>query len=593
MRGRVLVSVVFVLCGCEGSAGLSSLVRLDDEPPGANCAAGGIAIHTGADSNGNGVLDDVEIEQTEYVCNGVDGEDGGDSALLRIDPEPSGANCARGGFALSTGTDDDADGFLDDEEIDATEYVCNEPVFSALIRVDIEAPGVNCAEGGLAVHSGVDANENGELDDVEIADTDFVCNAASLAALVRVDDEPPGGACVDGGVAVHAGVDANANGTLEDVEITSTNFVCDATTGDTLIRVDDEPAGPNCLDGGLAVHTGPDANDNGLLDDAEIATTEFVCSGGLSVGGVLDGTAVINNSADVLALSGFTEITGDLESVFTDISVIDLPNLEIVRGDVNIRGADFLFLDALVSVEGDFDVGSIRDSFSMQSLTTIGGDATIFASESADLRSLVSTGGDFLVGGMSTSLRVDSLTTVGARLRIGNYRQSNLSAFSSLEVVGSFQLIGSGTDLRQANVPTLTTVIDDVMVTDPGVQALRLVGLTSVGGDFAIRSAGSLATLEFPLLTTIGGDVDIERYRGSNLSSLSALESIGGALEITASLFLTSIGLDGLTSLGSSLQISCNSVLPTSEAEALRDQLVAAGYMGTVNIFNNGTGPCP
>ena len=47
----------------------------------------------------------------------------------------------------------------------------------------------------------------------------------------------------------------------------------------TLVRVDQEAAGANCEFGGVAVNTGADSDDSGSLDDAEITSTEYVCNG--------------------------------------------------------------------------------------------------------------------------------------------------------------------------------------------------------------------------------------------------------------------------------------------------------------------------
>ena len=52
------------------------MIRTDAEPAGVNCVAGGIAVHSGPDDNGNGTLDDPEITATDYVCNGEDGNVG-------------------------------------------------------------------------------------------------------------------------------------------------------------------------------------------------------------------------------------------------------------------------------------------------------------------------------------------------------------------------------------------------------------------------------------------------------------------------------------------------------------------------------------
>ncbi len=72
--------------------------------------------------------------------------------------------------------------------------------------------------------SGLDANDNGVLDDSEIASTSYVCDGASgQLILVRVDPELAGDNCADGGTAIHVGIDANVDGALEDSEIESTS----------------------------------------------------------------------------------------------------------------------------------------------------------------------------------------------------------------------------------------------------------------------------------------------------------------------------------------------------------------------------------
>jgi len=66
------------LWGCEkeGPAGKNSLINQVPEPAGANCATGGLKIISGVDSNSNNVLDNNEIQKTDYVCNGSNGNGG-------------------------------------------------------------------------------------------------------------------------------------------------------------------------------------------------------------------------------------------------------------------------------------------------------------------------------------------------------------------------------------------------------------------------------------------------------------------------------------------------------------------------------------
>lgn len=136
----LLIAAVFVAAcagtpgtaGSDGPDGSSSLVRLDEEAQGVNCETGGTAIKSGLDVNADGVLADIEVLTTRYVCNGS-GEQG--------DKGDNGDTGAK-----------------------------------ALVRLEVEAPGANCEFGGTAVFAGVDANGNKELDAAEAGEPVYVCN---------------------------------------------------------------------------------------------------------------------------------------------------------------------------------------------------------------------------------------------------------------------------------------------------------------------------------------------------------------------------------------------------------------------------------
>lgn len=110
--------------GSDGSDGVSALVSIADA--GDACANGGFIISVGADDNGNGTLEDGEVDATETICNGSDGGDGSDgsSVAIRTSGEEPGDICEDGGFKVETGIDDNDDGELQDSEVDATTYVC-------------------------------------------------------------------------------------------------------------------------------------------------------------------------------------------------------------------------------------------------------------------------------------------------------------------------------------------------------------------------------------------------------------------------------------------------------------------------------------
>jgi hypothetical protein len=102
--------------------------------------------------------------------------------------------------------------------------------------------------------------------------------------LMRVKSEAVGGNCTLGGARVDAGLDADNNHVLADSEVTSTQYICNATAGvdglSTLVRMRAEPAGGNCAQGGSQVLAGKDLNRNDVLEDAEVTSSAYVCGGG-------------------------------------------------------------------------------------------------------------------------------------------------------------------------------------------------------------------------------------------------------------------------------------------------------------------------
>ena len=125
--------------GLDGSNGFNTLTILTNEASGDNCSNGGLKIEIGLDTNSNGSLDQDEIIDTQFICNGQNGSDGtngsdgldgnagqdGVTSLIRTSSESAGANCSTGGVKVETGLDYSFDGFLDDDEIMETTYICN------------------------------------------------------------------------------------------------------------------------------------------------------------------------------------------------------------------------------------------------------------------------------------------------------------------------------------------------------------------------------------------------------------------------------------------------------------------------------------
>lgn len=162
------------------ACGEPSLVDLTALPPGDACPEGGVLVEHGSDDNGDGTLQDDEVDSTETLCNGTDTA----PALVDTMAEPPGTNCANGGTRIRTGIDVDRDGMLGDGEVQREAFICNSaPGAATLVVVESEPPGTNCMLGGVSVRSGDDVDHDGTLDASEVTSTSYVCTGQ-----VPVDD---------------------------------------------------------------------------------------------------------------------------------------------------------------------------------------------------------------------------------------------------------------------------------------------------------------------------------------------------------------------------------------------------------------------
>jgi alpha-tubulin suppressor-like RCC1 family protein len=189
------------------------------------------------------------------------------------------------------------------------------------------------------------SSTNGEVWFVWSSSKFFVCkgststwtatNLNGLNAAVRVTPRPAGagGSCSAGGATVEFGLDRNANGLLDNDEVTSKADLCNGAPGpqgargatgatgpqgamgatgpqgtmgapgpqgatgsqgamgamgatgatgvglNSLIALTPEPAGANCTDGGVRIQSGVDLDRDSVLAVEEVTQTQFVCNG--------------------------------------------------------------------------------------------------------------------------------------------------------------------------------------------------------------------------------------------------------------------------------------------------------------------------
>lgn len=125
------------LNGSNGSNGSNTLALVTPLAAGIICANGGSQVAVGVDADGSGVLDAVEIQSTTDVCNGEQG-DSGLVARVRITEEAAGLDCPAGGTRIDSGLDSNSNGLLDDGEIQNTAWACNAGGERTPDRIELE-----------------------------------------------------------------------------------------------------------------------------------------------------------------------------------------------------------------------------------------------------------------------------------------------------------------------------------------------------------------------------------------------------------------------------------------------------------------------
>jgi len=144
-----------------------------------------------------------------------------------------------------------------------------------------------------------------------------------LNTLANTTAEPTGTNCATGGTKVEYGLDANANGILEPLEINAllTHYICNGSIGatganglNTLANTTAEPTGTNCATGGTKVEYGLDANSNGILEPLEINAllTKYICNGSAGVAGATGpaGAIGLTGATGSVGATGLTGATG-------------------------------------------------------------------------------------------------------------------------------------------------------------------------------------------------------------------------------------------------------------------------------------------
>lgn len=121
-----------------------------------------------------------------------------------------------------------------------------------------------------------------------------------------------------------------------------------------------------------------------------------------------------------------------------------------------------------------------------------------------------------------------------------------------------------------------TAITGDLTLTGNELSMVELPTLTRIDGIFSVWGNPALTHVAIPKLTRVGGYLHVS-YNGALTS-----------LELPA---LAKVNENAVSSM-SDLLIGDNPQLPTCQADAIRDQLLARGFHGSIAISGN-SDTCP
>ncbi|RKG98847.1 hypothetical protein D7V97_32475 [Corallococcus sp. CA053C] len=475
--------------------------RILPEPPGEHCGFGGQAILTGLDQDRDGVLDDVEVLTTDYVC-----EDGIPKVRTRRQFEPIGTNCPYGGQVVESGLDYDDDGELDDEEVKSVEYVCTTTVANVLLSVRPVAPTAKCPRGGQLTRAGHDANGNGLLEDEEVTRDVQICNEPS-PVLSRARELPRSVApCDRGGSVVEAGADLDLDGVLDAAEIYATAYACDVEpTRLRLQQFQAEPGGMNCAAGGTGVAAFEDRDGDTAPDPGGFSTILHVCEAAR----IHDGDFVVASATDLLVLGGIDRLRGDLRIEAPSLPEAFVPTLSVIDGSLRVQG------------------NSSLKRFGMTTLRFVGGSVEV--RDNAQLEDLV-------LGDESRR----PLRVAGSLIVEENPKLPSLEGLAAVAPTDSITLRANNAMENPGPLPHVVTLTGSLTVQDNlRLTTLAFSNLAQVHGDvYLVNNAMLGGPFGLEQLVSVDGLLQLRlNAQMENLAPLGRLVSVG-ALELLNNLRL-------------------------------------------------------
>jgi len=329
------------------------------------------------------------------------------------------------------------------------------------------------------------------------------------------------------------------------------------------------------------------------------------------VGGVLRSLHIEGNGA-LFTLDGL----GSVDVVAHELVVIDNPQLpnceaEELRDRLNPDTTEISGNDEVSPCDpcpdnvrtGDISVYDDEDLQGFVGITAYTGYAQIWHVSSLEPLSCLREAGQglsLLDNNLHDLVGLRSLEVIHGDFRFqSNAGVEDFTGLSSLRAIEGDLHMNHAYDLKSfAGLGALERIGGSLSVESKYVRSLcGLHSVTEVGGYLIVSRINPLRDLRgLDALEKVGDFLRLSY--DSNLEGLAGLErlhSIGGYLQIERNDRLTTLRqLETLEFLGADLKIKSNPLLPTCEAEALRDRLRALGWQGEAVIEDNdSTAVCP
>ncbi|WP_408888983.1 hypothetical protein ACJ2CR_32595 [Myxococcus faecalis] len=609
MRRLGVTLLGLLLAGCDG-INLSQLTwryppltRFEVEPPGGRCPFGGDRVLTGIDQNEDGLLTGTEVMSEHYDCDGQPL-----AWVTQARPVEPTDSCPLGGVSTRSGLDQNRDGELSDAEVTHERLDCT-GVYPVNVRVRGVAEGYPACEGeGTLVEAGPDLDGDGQLGAIERRSLAVHCGEAPSRILARLESEPVGARCAMGGHRVDSGADQNADGVLQEQEVTQRRRVCQgapildgdlfATTAEdfallkTLVRIEGSlvlfrtPLEQLVLPRLAEISGGLIVSENATLTRLELDALRFVGN---------EVQIFVNLELTVLRFGAATQP----QPVWLEnnLSVWNNPRLESLDGLRSVRVRQDLFLAYNDSAQ----------SLVSWDLTDLGGTLSVADHKSLSrlpFQNLRTVGGSLAIHNnpVLTTMSFPDLLEVGQSIDIGNNASlSRLSGLSSLRAVHDVFMVSNNESLHSIDaMPGLNHVGSLMLMNSPRLEAFDFTNLQSIRGQLVVAYCPKLSSLgAFPRLESVAGlelldnallwDVSgLDRVRSlrslvvrdnASLQGLAGLRKLLSVSDLTIqdNPRLLTLDLDGLTEVGATLTIQRNPSLPSCLANQLADRALRGG----------------